>query len=77
MHKYIRIDNGVYKIGIDKEAKESDVSNYYYIEIDKGVRLTFDVVKLNKCKLGNTIEDLCDIFVIKINNKYWRMDKNT
>ena len=64
MKKYVRIDNGIYKVGIDKEAKESGVSNYYYIEVGKRVRLSFDEEELNKSKLGDTKEELCDRYVL-------------
>jgi len=71
MNKYIKIntgvDSGIYKICIDKKRKEEGISNYYYIEVRKGIYLTFDGEYLKKFKLGDTIEELCDKFVYVYN----------
>ena len=70
MAKYIRRENGVYEVKIDEKLKKENVSNCFYTsDNDTNWNLLFEKEDLKQFKQANTIEELCDMFVVGINEK--------
>ena len=68
MKKYIVYDDKVYEIKINEEDKKHHFANYYYIKTTPYVKLCFTRNELREYKRANTIEELCDQFVVIDNN---------
>lgn len=66
MKKYIRRANGVYELKIDEKLKKANVVNYFYItdNENKNHNILFKKKDLEKFKQSDTIEELCDEFVV-------------
>ena len=65
MKKYIVGENGkIYdKFGIDLEKEKVGVLNCYYIE-EEYCRILYEKEDFDKLKQGDTIEELCDEFIL-------------
>lgn len=63
--KYIRTKDGVYELKVNEELKAQKTTNYFYIQHKGyGCNLLYDKQDLKKFKQADTIEELCDTFVI-------------
>lgn len=67
MKKYILYDDKVYEIKVNEKYKKEGVANYYYIQTSPHTRLLFTKNELREYKRADTIEELCEEFVM-INN---------
>ena len=63
MKKYIRTENGVYKIF----DTHNGASNHWGYKVSEHLTLLLDEKDIKKGKTADTIEELCDVFVIKDN----------
>lgn len=67
MKKYILYDDKVYEIKVNEKYKREGAANYYYIQTSPHTRLLLEEDDVKQCKQANSIEELCEEFVM-VNN---------